>query len=148
LNHIRKFKVFNGKQKRRRIYRLKKHRDKRLSIIQRKYRDLIYQSYQVRLPQIFSIRDNTIETIKFINDLKKIKTNRQRIFINLNGVTDITNGSIALLVSVVNELSSRGYRISGNKPRDGETKKNGEISFFSHMSGDIEYENQLQLIQF
>lgn len=130
LNHIRKFKVFNGKQKRRRIYRLKKHRDKRLSIIQRKYRDLIYQSYQVRLPQIFSIRDNTIETIKFINDLKKIKTNRQRIFINLNGVRDITNGSIVLLVSVVNELSSRGYRISGNKPRDGETKKNGEISFF------------------
>lgn len=142
-NHNRKFKIFLKKQKRRRLYRLKKQKEKRLSVVQRRYRELIYQSHQVKLPETFSIRDNTVETIKFINELKQLRTNRQRIFINLNNVKKITNGSIALLVSVINELSAKGYRISGNKPKDSESNKILEKSgFFSHMSGDIEYDNQ------
>lgn len=141
-NHKKDFQNYLKKSKRRRKYLLKKHNEKSLSSIQRRYRDLIYQSIIKKLPATFSIRDNPLQTIKFINDLKSIKVLRRRIFLNMNAVEKITNGSIALLVSVIKELSLKGYRVSGNKPRDKDANKILEKSgFFSHMSGDIEYEN-------
>lgn len=142
-NQHKEFQKYLKKRKRRKKYLLKKHRRNTLPILNRKYRDFIEASLVKKPPVIFSIRENPIETINFINELKKIKSPRKRIFFNLRNVEKITNGSIALLVSVIKELSSKGYRISGNKPIDKGIKKILEKSgFFFHMSGDIEYENQ------
>lgn len=141
-NHKKEFQNYIKQSKRRRKYLLKKHNDKATSIFQRRYKELISKSIIKKLPSTFSIRDNSIQTITFINELKALKTVRRRIFLNMNAVQRITNGSIALLVSVIKELSLKGYRISGNKPRDKEANKILEQSgFFLHMSGDIEYEN-------
>lgn len=143
VNHKKKFDEFTKKQKRRRNYLLKKHSIKQVPPVLRKLRHLIEISINKRIPNNFSIKENTIETIKFINDLKVIKSNRRRIFLNMSSVTNITNGTIALLVSVIKELGSRGYKISGNKPKNKEANKILEKSgFFDHIKGEIEYENK------
>jgi anti-anti-sigma regulatory factor len=101
---------------------------------------IINKSEKLFLPSIFSLRENTHETINFINNLKILEDTSKRIYLNMSKVKIISNGTIALLLSVVNDFGGKGKKIFGCKPKDPEARKTLELSgFFSYMSGRLEY---------
>ncbi len=110
----------------------------------RQFENLVKNSISKKLPSTFSLRENTIETIEFINDLKELKNSNMRIYLNMKNVKTITNGTIALLLSVVNEFTARGKKIIGSKPKNPKAKRVLELSgFFDYMSGSIEYYSEV-----
>ena len=93
-------------------------------------------------PRVFSLRDNTEPVLKFISELKSYKNIKKDIFINLSRVEKITNGSIAMLLSIIQELSSKGIILRGRKPKAKIPKKIIEKSgFFNYVIGAIDEEN-------
>lgn len=123
--------------------REKYRKEKRKSLQQRLFEKMVKNSFSMRLPKIFSLRKNTDKTIKFINDLKLLKDEKRRIYINMKYVEYITNGSIALLLSVINDFTSKGKRIMGSKPKNKIARKTLELSgFFDYMDGELEYSTE------
>jgi ABC-type transporter Mla MlaB component len=131
--------------KKRRIKYLKsKENSKGKSTSENHLDKLISNSISKKLPSIFSLRDNTIETIVFINDLKKLIDTNMRIYLNMKSVEKINSGTIALLLSVVNEFTARGKKIIGSKPKNSEARKTLELSgFFDYMNGSVEYSTEV-----
>ena len=79
-----------------------------------------------------------------INDLKLLYGTNERIYLNLKNVVKITNGTIALLLSVVNDFTANGQRIIGSRPKNKEARKILELSgFFKFMQGELEYESEI-----
>jgi len=130
--------------KKRRIRYLRiKHIERDKSYSDKYFQFLIKNSIVKKIPSVFSLRENTIETIKFINSLKELGNSNKRIYLNMKEVTIITNGTIALLLSVMNEFTAKGREIIGSKPKNSKAKKILELSgFFDYMDGDIEYPSE------
>lgn len=135
------------KKHRRKIYHKiwkRQQRIKKQGISQKKisYLAQIENSTKFIPPKNFSLRENTEPVLRFISDLKRYKNIKMDIFINLSRVENITNGSIAMLLSVIRELSSKGIIIRGRKPRNKVAKKTIEKSgFFNHVKAYIDEEN-------
>lgn len=129
-------------KKRRKKYLDKRNKNKEKTKQQLHTEKLISFSISIKLPQIFSIIQNTDETINFINKLKKLEKGTKTIHLNMKGVKSITNGSIALLLSVVNDFTFKGKKIIGSKPKNKDARKILELSgFFDYMYGVLEYES-------
>lgn len=61
----------------------------------------------------------------------------------MSNVSVIDEGTIALFISIIKELSAKEYRIAGNKPRNKIAKKILEKSgFFDYLIGYIDEENR------
>ena len=141
--HLIKARKHKRKSIRRKRYRKKKQKEKELRIEYVRLNRVIKESTLIRVPENFSIKDNTTKTIKFINDLKSLRKNRRKIYFSMSKVTNIDEGTIALFVSIIKELSIRKYKICGNKPKDKNAKRILERSgFFEHLNGDIDIENK------
>lgn len=126
------------------MYLKKKQNNIGKSFAERHFENLISKSICMKLPTVFSLRENPIETIKFINSLKDLKNTNKRIYLNMKKVEVITNGTIALLLSVVNDFTAKGKSIIGSKPKKTEPKKVLELSgFFDYMNGDIQYTSEV-----
>ncbi|GIM48821.1 STAS domain-containing protein [Capnocytophaga stomatis] len=129
--------------KRRKKYLKRKHQ---FSILPKKlkpYHNFIRNAISKKLPCVFSIKENTKETLSFINDVKNIKSKGKNIYFNMNKVSSIDEGTIALFVSIIKELSSKKYKIVGSKPKDKTARKILEKSgFFEHLDGSIDEENR------
>lgn len=94
------------------------------------------------LPKIFSLMENPVETIIFINDLKKLELTANTVYLDMSEVITITSGTIALLLSVVNNLASRGIIIIGNTPTNPQAEEILDLSgFFSHVNGKAKYKS-------
>ena len=141
--HLIKDRKHKRKSIRRKRYRKKKQKEKELRIEYVRLNRVIKESILIRVPENFSIKDNTTKTIKFINDLKSLHKNRRKIYFSMSKVTNIDEGTIALFVSIIKELSIRKYKICGNKPKDKNAKRILERSgFFEHLNGEIDIENK------
>lgn len=140
---LKRHKRFLKQVRRRKKYRKKKHL---FSILPRKWKEYkIFKENAInkKIPHIFSIKENTKETLFFINELKKIRSPKKDIFFNMYNVSTIDEGTIALFVSIIKELTIKKYRIKGNKPKNKEAKKILEKSgFFDYLKGYIDEENR------
>lgn len=140
---LKRYRKFLKQVKRKEKYRKKKYK---LSILPRKlkeYKLFRENAISKRIPQIFSIKENIEETLAFISGLKKIKSPKKDIFFNMYNVSVIDEGTIALFVSLIKELTAKKYRIRGNKPKNRNARKILEKSgFFEHLNGVIDEENK------
>jgi len=131
-------------KKRRKKYLIKKRRNIGKSFEYKYFENLISNSISMRLPKVFSLMENPIETIKFINSLKDLQNTNRRIYLNMKKVEVITSGTIALLLSVVNDFTEKGKSIIGSKPKKADPKRVLELSgFFNYMNGNIQYESEV-----
>lgn len=94
-------------------------------------------------PSVFVLRENADEVLEFIFKLKAHKTEWGNVFINLSNIEKITNGSIGLLLSVVNVLTKKKIDVAGDKPKNREARRILERSgFFNFVDGHVEEENK------
>lgn len=94
-------------------------------------------------PSKFNLQqDNCIKVITFINELKSLGKKGKNININMEGVTEIGNGAISMLLSVINELGNNAVLVKGTKPKDVVAKSVLEKSgFFRYLKTIIADEN-------
>jgi hypothetical protein len=99
-------------------------------------------SKRLRVPEEFSLINNTEETINYINKLKSNFHFLRKTFVDLQNVKKITNDAIIVLLSIVSQFPSRKIAVSGNKPKDVHVCDILEQSgFFDHVSGVISSKN-------
>lgn len=94
-------------------------------------------------PAKFNLQyENCEQVIKYINLIKRVGERKRSINIRLNKIEEIGDGAIAMLLSVIDELTRNGILIKGTKPKNLHAKDILEKSgFFTHMSGSIEKRN-------
>jgi hypothetical protein len=131
--------------KKKEISDTKKARNKRYLKVKRKERQQIREIEQAKsyiAPSIFVLRENPEQVISYLENIKAHRNPYRMIYINLSKVEKITQGAIAMLLSVLKAVSKYKIKIIGNKPRNAEAKKILESSgFFSHVFGAIEKDN-------
>lgn len=82
------------------------------------------------------------EVLRFITNLKKFGNKFYHIHLRLDKVTEIGEGAIAMLLSVINELTLKNIYITGTSPANQFAKNTLEKSgFFRYMRGNISPEN-------
>lgn len=124
--------------------REKNKQNQGLSLKQKNWLKSVSNSDVFRPPNVFSLRENAELVLQFLNNLKNHRNRNREVYINLVNVKTITNGSIAILLSVIQELNNKGIRVRGKKPRDKEAKKVIEKSgFFNYVIGAIDEENSI-----
>jgi len=131
LKHHQRFKLYR---------RNKGYRYLSKSKIKRIFEDYLRDSVSYKAPENFILKDNPEEVLAFIQKVKNNKSNK--VFINLSSVTRIHAGSIAMLTSVVGELSDKNIKCRGNRPNDNHAREVFERSgFFNIVTGEISPEN-------
>lgn len=129
------------------IVRRKKRKQKEYNPTQRSYQsDIKAKSklfYDLKAPSIFNLQyGNVNEVLGFIEDIKAIGAKKKYINIRLEDVTEIGEGAISMLLSVLNELSSKNVRFKGTKPNLSEPKDILEKSgFFKYIRGIVSDKN-------
>lgn len=142
LQKIRERRAVKSK-KRRKLYLVWKHNNKGISIDEMHLRKSIEKSRHLKLPVVFSLRDNINETLKFINNLKTLSDTDKSIYLNMKSVEKITSGTIALLLSVINDPTFVNINILGSKPKNKIARKTLELSgFYEHTNAVLEYDNE------
>lgn len=101
------------------------------------------QTRIVRLsaPTNFNLISNPNGVISYINELnEKVRNEQYRcsVFFDLEDIYHIDNGSIGLLLNMVNHLSCRDVKTFGNMPKNEEARK------IFKSSGFFEYVNMIQ----
>ena len=82
------------------------------------------------------------EVLRFIALLKKLGKSEDVINIRLHNVTDIGEGAIGMLLSVMKELTNAGISLKGEKPLNTIARNKLEKSgFFKYMRGYVSPEN-------
>ncbi len=99
----------------------------------------------VKAPTIFKLQYEYAENVlKYITDIKVIAKNGKGINILMNDITEIGEGAIAMLLSVLEELTAKKVLIKGEKPTDSETNDILEKSgFFNFVRGRISDKNRI-----
>ncbi len=136
----------NRSAKKERLERKRKERKKRLRIAKIKLRQK--RKYFSKYAEVIAPEKLTLqlgyseEVLKFIALLKKLGTTEDIINIRLHKVTDIGEGAIGMLLSVMNELTLAGIALRGEKPLNTTARNKLEMSgFFKYMRGYVSPEN-------
>lgn len=98
----------------------------------------------VNAPEKFNLKaENCNEFIDFINRLKKIGQRQDNVNLIMENTTEVGEGAIAMLLSVLDELSRDGIIIRGSKPKPGIERDIFEKSgFFKYFGGLVEMKNK------
>lgn len=96
-----------------------------------------------RAPEKFNLKhENCIKVINYIFEIKKLGQQKKNINIIMDDINEIGQGAIAMLLSVIEELSKSGISIKGTKPIKGLEKDILEKSgFFKYLHGKIDAKN-------
>ena len=73
---------------------------------------------KVSAPNVFCIKENPQEVVKFINKLNKYLETRTPVFINLSKVEYIAHDAIVVLLSILSLFKKRHIDFNGNFPAD------------------------------
>ncbi|MEI7525213.1 MAG: hypothetical protein WCJ95_12825 [Mariniphaga sp.] len=94
-------------------------------------------------PRDLMLQYESVEKVlKYISIIKNKGIQGKNLSIRLENVNNIGEGAIAMLLSVINELSQSGILIKGTKPLNQKAKSILEKSgFFKHIRGSIDSEN-------
>lgn len=116
------------------------------SASQREFYETKRQATPVDAPSVFSIKQNPNKVFQFIALLKSFRLKKQvkAVFISLKDCTYISNGAVALMISVIKELKSFNIKVSGSYPDDKPTRAILEKSgFFDFVIGNVSEENRV-----
>lgn len=99
---------------------------------------------EIEAPKKFNLKaENCDEFIVFISKLKRFSNSLQNVNINLENSTEMGEGAIAMLLSVLDELTRKGILIKGKKPKPGVDRDILEKSgFFKFMNGYVDNKNK------
>ena len=102
--------------------------------------NVIYE--KISAPKQFNLKfENCEAVILFINNLKKLG-DKKNIQILMDDVVEIGEGAIAMLLSVINEFTSKGISIMGTKPNNKDARSILEKSgFFKYLRTVLSEEN-------
>jgi len=93
--------------------------EKRAEKKQKKILENLFRDYQhIKAPSIFSLTRNTEETLKFISNIESCFKKKKKVFINLKQVTDIANGAIVVLLSILVKFKTNKIDFNGNYPKN------------------------------
>lgn len=125
------------------IEKKKKRKNKLYILPTRKEYSNSIEFTDAEMPSNFTLEyEDSLFALEFINELKDLGRQKKHINLHLEKVTRISHGAIAVLLSVINELSQKGILIKGKKPLNIEAKNILERSgFFKYMNGHVEKEN-------
>lgn len=85
-------------------------------------------------PSVFSIIENTEESLLFISKLEKCLENKQKVFVILTNVEQIADGAIVVLLSIMTKFKSQNIDFNGNFPTNQTVKKELiESGFFKEL---------------
>lgn len=99
----------------------------------RQRRDKNNEPITLVAPVNFNLQfENCVEVIRLVNNLKKLaRSGRKLIILDLSDVVDIREGAIAMLLSVMNEITkASSVGITGTEPRNADAKAILEKSGF------------------
>src|SRR6185312_13335893 len=102
---------------------------------------------ELEVPSIFKLQYQYVEAVlEFISKLKGFSKRHSSIGINIlmNKVTDIGEGAIAMLLSVLEEFKEKRVLVRGNKPENKSAKDILEKSgFFKYVGGIVSDQNKV-----
>lgn len=137
---------YNRALKLERLYRKRKQRKKEIELEKNKLkrkRKLFKNFAEVIAPEKLTLQlGYSEEVLKFIALLKSLGETEDVINIRLHKVTDIGEGAIGMLLSVMKELTNKGISLKGEKPSNTIARNKLEKSgFFKYMRGYVSPEN-------
>ncbi len=99
---------------------------------------------ELRAPVKFNLQyENCDEVVSYLARIKQMGNNGRNLNIRMDDIDEIGEGAIAMLLSVMDELSKQNVLIKGAKPKDPDVKDVLERSgFFKYMSGSVDEKNK------
>lgn len=99
----------------------------------------------LKAPSIFKLQFENVEPVlEYITKLKFVGSQGKGINILMNDITEIGEGAIAMLLSVMEELKAKRVLIRGKKPYDTNANDILERSgFFNYVNGRISEKNRV-----
>lgn len=130
-------------ERRKRKRKEKKKQLKKLAIGKKQKRKAMRKLPQIWAPEKLTLQFGySEEVLSFINKLKMLGKTEKEISIRLDNVTEIGEGAIGMLLSVINELTLRDVALVGEKPQNNFARDALERSgFFKYMKGYVAPEN-------
>jgi len=121
----------------------KKKRDRIAKVKLRQKRKYFSKYSEVTAPEKLTLQlGYSEEVLRFIALLKDLGKTEDIINIRLHKVTDIGEGAIGMLLSVMKELTNAGIALKGEKPSNTTARNKLEMSgFFKYMRGYVSPEN-------
>ena len=81
------------------------------------YRDKFKGYKWVKAPTVFSMTENTEETLEFISELETYLGSRKKVFVNLEKVEVVAQGAIVVLLSIMMKFKEKHIDFNGNFPK-------------------------------
>lgn len=95
-------------------------------------------------PEIFSFLDNHDQIISYLNKLSEMARRNIATFIRLDNIEKISSGSIALMLSILDEFEMHDTEVAGSYPRDESIRELLEKSgFFKFVRGHVKNPDNL-----
>lgn len=119
LNHARKMAKLKKRFRdiRRRKNKARNGKNKAQQITERINRQ--FEGYKkIVAPAIFSLTENTEETLQFIANLEDCLEAKKKVFVNLTKVERIAQGAIVVLLSIMIKYKSAHVDFNGNFPKE------------------------------
>jgi hypothetical protein len=132
------------KEERRKRRRKEKKKKNRIAQTKLKQKRKYFSKYaEVIAPEKLTLQLGYSEDVlRFIALLKELGKSEDIINIRLHKVTDIGEGAIGMLLSVMKELTNAGIALKGEKPSNTIARNKLEMSgFFKYMRGYVSPEN-------
>lgn len=95
----------------------------------------------VKAPREFSLVDNEIKTLEFLQELKVCLDSRQKTLVRLDDVKILSTDAILVLLSNMVHFQVENVGFNGTKPTDQRARQKLELSgFIKHLYGTTGYE--------
>jgi hypothetical protein len=85
---------------------------------------------RVPAPRVFSLVENTVDTIGFIDELELNIQNRKNTLVRLNNIHSLDTGAVIVLLSVMLRFKYENINFNGDFPRDRTVKRKLKDSGF------------------
>ena len=131
------------------VLRKRKNRKRKKYIISENFARILLKKnptfVRVTAPQKLTLQyEDVVEVLNFIELIKKLAKKGYFIDLNLQNVTEIGEGAIAMLLSVLSDLERREIFFKGSKPLVEDANNILEKSgFFEHLKGSISKKNSI-----
>jgi hypothetical protein len=106
-----------------------------------------YDGYiSVSAPICFSAVDNETQTLRFIQEVRKLYEKRQKVFVVLKNVSYITNDAILLLLANMIRFRAANLKFNGDYPTNRQVRDKLIASgFFRHLYDKVRNEDKYNL---
>ena len=107
------------KKKQRNIHRIGRSKEQQRKNINQQAKRWIFNDYErITAPNVFSLIENTEESLSFIKKIESCFERKKKVFIDLENVESIAHGAIVVLLSILVKFKTKGIQFNGNFPQD------------------------------